>query len=351
MKTLVVLGLAGCLLATTGIRLPAQPTDSNPTWAVVTVLLGTHQSAKETAVRRQIVATLEKMGAPAAQPLARAIEQEFKLAVKARKENDPEAEHKHLDTVITGTHVLGRMGNVIARDDYVTEMLLAFTHDKKKIAGMLHEIPAEVREAAIDALGRIFAQKAVFLVLQSPNELTKEKNKEAQTAVEYLRNETQNLKKDILALVKEPATAKAHAVLLESRNLARKFRVYQKLIFIMSELEPPTIKEKELTARIITALSEIEGNLRIVWAPPAGKEADTAATRKEAAAKAEHRTHELCEELDDLARRVDGWMQMNDRTKKVILTFHDVLRSVHENPPTVLICAAEALGRVYGNRD
>ncbi|HYV37413.1 MAG TPA: hypothetical protein VE988_17030 [Gemmataceae bacterium] len=324
----------------------AQQSDSNPTWAVVTVLLGTRQNAKEETVRKQVVSTLEKMGAPAAQPLAKAMDEEFKLAVKAQAENNLIAEQKHLDTVIIAATILGRLGNIIARDDYVTEILLAFTHESKKTTGAVHKVPREVREAAIDALGRIFAQKAVFLVLQSPNELTKEKNKEAQTAVEFLRNETQDLKKNIVPLVKDADAAKAHDLLDAARNLNRKFKLFQKLIFIMGELEPPSGKEKDLTTRIQLSLTDIENNLRIVWTSTAGKDSG-----KEAAAKAEQKADELCEELDDLVRRVDGWLDMNDRTRKVILTFQDVLRSVNDNPSTVLVCAAEALGRVYGNRD
>lgn len=357
MRTRMAFCLAGCLLAAGTEIASAQQTDSNPTWATVAVLMGRHQQSREETVRKQIVITLEKLGAPVAQPLARAMEDEFRLAF-----TQPESEKKlHLDTVITAANILGRQGNVIARDDYVTEILLTFTHEQKKVAGIAEPVPVdrEVRVAAIDALGRIFAQKAVFLVLQSPNELTREKNKEALTAVEYLRNETQNLKKGITLLLtvqgKEGEIrdgAKARDLLLATRNLYRKFRLYQKLGFIMSELEPPIGKEKDLNMRIVQNLSEIYGKLCDVWAPPVGKddkERDLA--RKHAAATAEQKAHELCDEMDDLVRRVDDWLQMNDRTRKVILNFMDTLRSARENHPIIHLCAVEALGRVYGNRD
>lgn len=349
MKTVLVLGIAGWTLATTATTVLAQQVDSNPTWATVAVLMGTWQRTEEDTVRKQVVLTLEKMGAPVARPLARVMEDEFRLAATA---NTAAAKQKHLDTVIIAAKILSRQGNAIARDEYVTEILLAFTHESKKAGGAVHPVDADVRVAAIDALGRIFAQKAVFLVLQSPNELTKEKNKEALTVVEHLRNESQVLKKNITLLVtskdKEAAEAdKARDLVLATRNLYRKFKLYQKLGFIMSELEPPTGKEKDLNTRIVQALGDIEGSLRDVWAP----EKDDKLARRRALAKAEMAANDLCDEMDDLLRRVDGWLQMNDRTRKVILTFQDALRSVRENPSIVNICAAEALGRVYGNRD
>jgi hypothetical protein len=365
-------------------RVRAQQGDSNPTWAVVEVLLSTRQKANEETVRRQAMATLERMGAPAAQPLARVISEEFRQAVKERQSNNLAEEHKHMDTVLAAATILGRLGNVVARDEYVIDTLLAYTYETKKIAGVEQVVPMQVRETAIEALGKIFAQKAVFLVLQSPNELTKEKNKEAQTAVETLRNESQDLKRRIgplvdayAAMALEPATTNADSKALEkqakvesrkaaadllfaARNLTRKFKLYQKLGFIMSELEPPTGKDKDLATRITLILEEIQTNLQHVWAAVPARADKTAVTQEagsktggpqEAIAQAELKSHELCEEMDDLANRLDGWLQLNDRTRRVILTLHDVLRFADKNPPALVVCTTEALGRIYGNRN
>jgi hypothetical protein len=383
MRRLLVAGLLLSLLGSTPNRTSAQTTaasasqkaDSNPTWLLVASLLYTHQVSGDKIVRKQVEATLGKMGPAAAQPLMRAVDTEFKAYKEAATSSNPSAKDqakKHLDTVKTAIKVLGKLGSALVRDDEVVETLLTFTYDQAKMDDNLHLLKTDlegIRLEAMEALGRIFSQKAVFLVLQSPTKLTEENNKEAQTAVAALRDEAQDLKRHISTTIEHLNPQKmadnvenARLLTFDARLLIRRFKSQYKLILIMSELEPPTGKDIDLATRINQALSEIESNLRAAWAPPPQSKESNAENyerraRNEALTKADQKANELCDEMDDLVRRVDGWLSLNNRTRKVIMTLGAVflepqtLARPDGNTPAVIITVTEALGRIYGNRD
>src|SRR5262249_37306457 len=137
---------------------------------------------------------------------------------------------RRLETIQLLAGILGRLGNIVSRDPDTTRSLIAVVKQE--------QLPLEVRQAAIEALGKIFANRSIFLILNREafwvNEALKQPT--PREMIDFLKNETATLK-ERFNLAKPPSPDRARELILETRIVVRKIRLYRKLIALLSELE------------------------------------------------------------------------------------------------------------------
>jgi hypothetical protein len=342
MKALARCLLLGCLLGVAAAGARAQkddvaepfffklaPTGTGFESEAVQKLIEVWQQDDNETVRRKAAATLQQMGTELGPALGYAL-------LKALRETleKPGECQKRLETIQFLSCILGRLGNVISRDPETTRSLIAVVETE--------QLPVPVRQAAVEALGKIFANRSIFLILNRESFWLKEWVRQP-TPTEMsaaLKNETATLKEKFI-LGKLPDPEKARALILDTRNVVRRIGNYRKVIEMLNELEEP--QEKDLATRINLHLTEIENNLQIVASEP-----EKPVTAREAAGKAEQHAAALHEEMDRISGNVWRWQRVNLNTSAAIAALHEALAAPS---PLLRFSAAEALGRIYGKID
>jgi HEAT repeat protein len=341
MKTLVHCTLLSCLLGVPISAARAQQDDvSAPLYKppppgtsfeddTVQKLVELWQREDNETVRRKAAGTLQQMGTELAPALGSALAKAVNEAVEK-----PGECARHLETVQLLAGILGRLGNVVSRDLDTTRSLIAVV--KKE------QMPVEVRQAAVEALGKIFANRSIFLILNRETFWVKERLRQPtpREMTGFLINETATFK-DKFNLAKPPSPEKARELILDTRNVGRRITLYRKVLALLNELEE--LQEKDLATRINLHLSEIEKNLQIVASEP-----EKPVSGREAAARAEEHAAALHEEMAGIGANLWRWQHLNQTTSEVITVLRDVL----DGPsPLLRFSAAEALGRIYGKLD
>lgn len=303
-------------------------------------------------VRADALTALEKMGSPAVQPVWSALDAIWK------KEPRDYRSVRSL-AILLGrfrqplSSISGRSAKQKKTQDDVRRTLIAIA---KFQSGMPTEDQINARQAAIEALGKIYAQKVAFLIIERPEIFRSPGN--ARTFAKRLRNQTQNLRASFVKndngleqqMLIPPAPDRIAAMLLDARNLQRAFQEFndRKLFIFMGELEPAG-KEKSLQDRLDQALSELETNLRLAAT-------GTETTRKEGWLKANRNAHDLCEEMETLFVYIlPRWEEERNAFQEVLQTFDEILKdeACRQYPQQFVIrlTILEATRRIYAGGD
>ena len=323
---MVRLAIASCLLGVAVRDARAQATDTRALEeAAARKVVRLWQLTDNETVRKQAAGTLRQMGAEMAPILAKLLNEELDAA---RAESTSRT--IHLATVKLMSDALGRHGNLLVREETVRSSLLAIVKDE---AGL----PADVRQIAIEALGRIYAGRSVFLILNREEFWLKFQvaQRTPREMAQYLQNEAATLKDKF---AKTPDAKRARELILVTRNVGRKIRLYRNVIALLNELEPP--QDKTLSERIAQDLANIESNLQAVAAG--------GSSAAEAGGRAEQAANDLYEDLEHTAYSILRWQEFNRATGDVIAGLQPAL---DDADLLVRYSAVEALGRIYGKRD
>lgn len=332
---LIVVGVAGILhLAATGSQGQDEPLPkcspargaSRLEEETVQRLVQLWQRETNDTLRRKTASTLQQMAMELAPAFACVLNHEVNMALA----EGTGGKRRH-ETVHMLAEMLGRLGNVVSRETDATKALIT-------IVSLKDRMPPEVRQAAVEALGKIFANRSIFLILDRETFWLRDRMTEPtpRQVAETLMNETATLKEKF-NLTKTPSPEEALKLIAETRIAERRIMVYKRVISLLSELEEP--QEKDLRARIDLDLKEITNSLLIVAT------VEKAADRAAAAARAEFHVKALHEEMATVSQNVWSWQDLNQATTDVIATLRGALRDPN---PVIRFSSAEALGRIYG---
>jgi hypothetical protein len=350
--------------------------------ALINVWLGADQNSahdRDETVAKEARSALEKMGTAAAPALADELGTRWKKAQDAIARGNEEDAARQLKDIKLIAQLLGSMGNAILRlrnldprtptaDDpnpkkyfeisiriALMEILKADMPPKN---GSAHPCLLEARQAAIEALGRIYAQKGIYMRLSSPEfKELQGHHGDFEELAKMLQNRAQSLKAKFLPLKEKnelaiPEPQEVLHLLLDARNLQRKYSIRSKLFALLSELEPPSGKEKNLSHRIESMFADIESNLQIVVAVDKNGKLEDKKDRMVAWLKANQKAHELCEEWEILTGiRIPIWKSEMAAVAEVLRAFGDTLQPERRPHFTISMSIAEALRRIYGTAE